>query len=440
MFPRSSGLLLHPTSLPSGRLDDDALRFLDFCAEAGQRWWQMLPVTPPGRARSPYSSPSAFAGSESLIDRRRRPPPAEGLEEFSRRQRHWLDDYALFRALQRRYSVPSWTRWPEAIRKRDPGALTRARCELERPIRRVIEGQYRFERDWRFLRARALERGVGLIGDLPIFVAHESADVWAHPELFKLAPGGRMKVVTGVPPDYFSADGQKWDNPHYDWTAHRRRRFRWWIARMRRMFELYDAVRIDHFLGFLRAWEVPARARSARRGVWVPGPGGVFFEALSRDLGRVKLIAEDLGLLTGEAVRLRDRLKLPGMRVLQFSFGPDPADRPFGFPRNSVVYTGTHDNDTAQGWLRAAGDDAQRALRYAGSSPRDFHWGLIRVALLSASDLAITPVPDLLGLGSEARMNVPGTTRGNWSWRLRPRQLTRRHARRLRELTEVGGR
>ena len=438
MIRRSGGLLLHVTSLPSGRLGSDARRFVDFCAQAGQRWWQVLPLAPPGPARCPYAALSAFAGGEHLLERGRR-PEEDGFAEFRRDQRHWLEDYALYRALRDRYRRP-WVRWPRPLRDRDRAALAAARLDLAGPILRYERKQYAFHRQWFDLREHARRSAVRLIGDIPFFVALDSADVWAHRELFQLGASGRPRIVTGVPPDYFAADGQRWDNPHYDWAAHRRRRYRWWVARLRRMFELFDAVRIDHFLGLLRAWEIPARAKTARRGRWGEGPGAALLTEVRKRLGPATLLAEDLGLLTPEAAALRDRFRLPGMRVLQFSFGEDDRLRPHHYPRRCVVYTGTHDNNTTVGWFREGGADRQRALRYADCRPNAIHWGLIRVAQQSVANLAITPVQDLLGLGSEARMNRPGSVRGNWRWRLRVGQLRRTHARRLARLAEDAGR
>lgn len=415
VFPRSSGLLLHVASLPGGRLGPAAYRFVDFLEAAGQRWWQVLPLGPPGPGRSPYAALSAFAGDERLV----------ALREGPRLDAPWVHEYATFRALRDLHRKP-WPRWPR--RARAPAAA----------VDRYVRRQGAFDEEWRALRRYANERGIGIIGDLPIFVAHDSADVWARRGLFNLDRRGRPRVVTGVPPDYFSRTGQRWGNPHYRWN--RRPVLDWWIARLKRAFELFDAVRLDHFLGFLRAWEIPARERTGRRGRWAGGPGARLFTAVRKSLGPLPLIAEDLGLLTPEAARLRDELGLPGMRILQFSFGPNREDRPHYFPRNSVVYTGTHDNDTVRGWLRAGGEDAERARRYAGCRRGDFHWGMIRVAHLSPSDLAIVPVQDLLGLGSEARMNRPGTVRGNWRWRLEGRELTPALARRLRSLTEASDR
>jgi len=435
---RSGGLLLHVTSLPSGRLGSEARGFIDFCAQAGQRWWQVLPVAPPGPARCPYAALSAFAGGEHLLDRDAS-RDHDGIDEFRRAQRHWLPDYALYRALRDRFRRP-WPRWPRALRDRDPSALEAARRDLAGPVQRYERKQYAFHRQWLDLRSYARGSGVRLIGDIPFFVALDSADVWAQRDLFQLGPSGRPRIVTGVPPDYFSADGQRWDNPHYDWATHRRRRYRWWVARLRRMFELFDAVRIDHFLGLLRAWEIPARAKTARRGRWGAGPGAALLTAVRRSLGPVTLLAEDLGIVTPESAALRDRFRLPGMRVLQFSFGDDDRSRPHHFPRRCVVYTGTHDNSTTVGWFAEGGTDRERALRYAGCRPGQIHWGLIRIAQQSVADLAITPVQDLLGLGSEARMNRPGTVRGNWRWRLDPGMLRRTHARRLARLAEDCGR
>ena len=431
MFPRSAGLLLSATSLPGGRLGPEAYQFVDFLAAAGQRWWQLLPVAPPGSLGSPYSALSAFAGDEKLLPKG--PLPKAAMEA------EWLDDYALFRALHDARGGP-WTSWPRGLRDRVPKALRAARDTLATRIERYARAQQAFEVEWHALKRYANERGVGLIGDLPLFVAHDSADVWAHRDLFKLTSTGRPEVVAGVPPDCFSEDGQRWGNPVYRWTEIKRTRFRWWIARMRRMFELFDAVRIDHFLGLMRAWEVPARAKTARRGTWAKGPRASFLTAINRALGRRPLIAEDLGLQTDASIALRDRFGLPGMKVLHFAFGQNPEDRPHFFPRNCVVYPGTHDNDTTVGWYRNAGDDGARARRYAGCRANEIAWGLIRVAHLTPCDLAIVPVQDVLQLPGRARMNRPGTVRRNWRWRLERGQLTKRHARRLRELTEAADR
>jgi 4-alpha-glucanotransferase len=399
------------TSLPGGRLGHAAYKFVDFLAAAGQKWWQVLPLGPPGAGGSPYAALSAFAGDERLVEYEAAPLDAP-----------WVEEYATFRALHDVHRTP-WPHWPR--RAKAPPDL----------VERYARLQGAFDAEWRALKRYANERGIGIIGDLPIFAAHDSADVWAHRELFKLDRRGQPRVVAGVPPDYFSKDGQRWGNPHYRWDVLKRRRYDWWIARLRRAFELFDAVRLDHFLGFLRAWEIPAREHTGKRGRWSGGPGAGLFTAVRKALGPLPLIAEDLGLLTPEAAALRDRLGLPGMRILQFSFGANPEERPHYYPRNSVVYTGTHDNDTTRGWLRAGGPDPERARRYAGCRPRDFHWGMIRVAHLSPSDLAILPVQDLLGLGTESRMNRPGLADGNWRWHLKGGELTPRLARKLLEST-----
>ncbi|MHC4550062.1 MAG: 4-alpha-glucanotransferase [Planctomycetota bacterium] len=431
MSARSSGLLLHVTSLPGGRLGPEAERFVEFCAAAGQRWWQVLPLGPPGPGRSPYGALSAFAGSEALLARDR--------EEDESFRPAWLADYALFRALRDAAGGAPWTAWPRGVRDRDPRALDRARREHASAIAHYERLQRRFHRQWTALKRHAHARGVGLIGDLPLFVAHDSADVWVHRDLFKLAPSGRPTVVAGVPPDYFSATGQRWGHPVYRWEVIRRRRFRWWIDRLARMFQLFDVVRLDHFLGLLRTWEIPARARTARRGRWTKGPGAAFLRTVRRALRGRRLIAEDLGLVTPEAQKLRRRFRLPGMQVLQFCFREE-GTLPHRFPRSCVVYTGTHDNDTTVGWFAKGGADRERARRYAGCRRDRIHWGLIRVAHLCPADLAVVPVQDLLGLPSRARMNTPGTSRGNWRWRLAAGALTRGHARRLRVLTEAAGR
>jgi 4-alpha-glucanotransferase len=435
---RSAGLLLHVTSLPGGRLGPEAYEFLDFCAAAGQRWWQMLPVHPPGRGDSPYHALSAFAGSAKLLADE--PLDPTGFARFRRKAEDWLPDYALFRALRDAHGGAPWPKWPRAVRDRTPRGLKRAREQYATLIERYEREQFAFAQQWAALRRHARERGVGLIGDLPLFVSHDSADVWANRSLFKLTKTGRPRVVAGVPPDYFSKTGQRWGNPLYRWSVMKRRRYAWWIARLRRLFELFDVVRIDHFLGILRAWEIPARAKTGLRGRWTKGPGAEFLQAVRRALPRRKLIAEDLGRLTPEAAALRDRFRLPGMRVLHFTFGPDPETYPHAFPRNCIVYTGTHDNDTTAGWARTNPIDSKRAQRYAGCTKRELSWGLIRVAHLSPADVAIVPVQDLLNLGPTARMNTPGTTKGNWKWRMRRGALNRRVARKLRDLTEIAGR
>jgi len=369
-LPRSSGILLHPTSLPGGRLGPEARRFVDWLAEAGQSWWQMLPVGPPGAVGSPYFSPSAFAGWPGLLAEPGAPVSSDELEAFVAAHPYWTGDWAAF-----------------------GGSLA---------------DQVRFQREWLALREYAAERGVRLIGDLPLYVAPHGADHVAHPELFQDG------VVAGVPPDYFSRTGQRWGNPIYDWYAMRANGYRWWIERFRRTVELFDLARIDHFRGFVAYWSVPESHKTARRGAWRRGPGRELFDAVAAALGELPLIAEDLGLITPAVERLRDELGLPGMHVLQF----DPNVERVG--EQAVIYTGTHDNDTTAGW---AGDAAAA-------------WRFIELAYASPAALAIVPGQDVLALGSEARMNTPGREEGNWTWRLRRGQLTSKHATQLRELAE----
>jgi 4-alpha-glucanotransferase len=375
-LPRSSGILLHPTSLPGGRLGPEARRFVDWLQEAGQSWWQVLPLGPPDDVGSPYTSASAFAGWRGLLAEPRAPVSAGELESFVAAHPSWIGDWAAFAGV---------------------GA---------------IADQVRFQREWLGLRAYAAERGIRLIGDVPLYVAAGGADHLARPELFQ------PDAVAGVPPDYFSRTGQRWGNPLYDWAAMRASGYRWWIERFRRTIELFDLARVDHFRGFVAYWSVPERHRTARQGTWRRGPGRELFDAVAAELGELPLIAEDLGVITPPVERLRDELGLPGMHVLQF----DP--RLTRHREHAVVYTGTHDNDTTAGWAR----DPQAS------------WQLIELAFSSPARLAVVPAQDVLGLGSEARMNTPGRIEGNWNWRLRRGQLTAKHAARLRELTARHGR
>jgi 4-alpha-glucanotransferase len=405
-IPRSSGVQLHPTSLPGGRLGVEAFRFVDWLAEAGQSWWQMLPLGPPDRYGSPYRSSSAFAASHALLaDPAAHVSPAEE-EDFRSRHAFWILD---------------WERFAGG--------------------RRALHDQVRFEREWAQLRSYALRRGVRLIGDLPIYVAHGSADHLAHPELFTRGS------VAGVPPDLYSRTGQLWGNPLYDWPALRRRHYRWWTERLRRTFGLFDLARIDHFRGFVAYWSVPEGARDARVGSWRRGPGRAPFDAARRALGDLPLIAEDLGVITEPVRRLRDELGLPGMVVLEFGFSGRDRDNPHR-PQNqrehSVVYTATHDQSPVRGWwdgldgaTRAAVEDS---LRVQDIREREPEWGLIRLALSSTARLAMIQAQDVLGLGNEARMNMPGRAGGNWRWRLEPGALTPALAARLRRATESAGR
>jgi 4-alpha-glucanotransferase len=391
-LPRSSGILLHVTSLPGGRLGPAAYGFVDWLADAGQSWWQVLPLGPPDRSGSPYTSSSAFAGWPELLAEPEAPVSSAELESFRAAHAFWIDD---------------WERFAGA------GA---------------VADQVRFEREWSALRRYAAARGVRLIGDLPLYVGTRSADHLAHPELFQRG------VVAGAPPDALSATGQLWGNPLYDWPALRRHGYRWWIERLRRASQLGDLARIDHFRGFVAYWSVPARARTARAGRWRRGPGRAVFDAATAELGALPLIAEDLGVITPPVERLRLELGLPGMVVLPFGFGGGPRNphRPENHVELEVVYTGTHDTETAAGWWESLSPKARAAT---GLDPAEPHWSLVELALQSPAVLSIIPAQDVLGLGSEARMNRPGISKGNWRWRLEAGELTDALALRLRDAT-----
>jgi 4-alpha-glucanotransferase len=499
-FPRSSGILLHPSSLPGkfgiGDLGPEAHGFVDNLAETGQRWWQVLPLGPTGGMNSPYQSHSSFAGNpllispEAMVERgwldrreltrlprlpadqvdfkavrklkndllrkafRRFPADDPEFQAFLVAARHWLDDYALFVALKEAGADEPWFRWAPALVARNPDALARARVRLASEIRYYQFVQFAFETQMQSLRRRCAEKGVKLIGDIPIFVAHDSADVWARPELFSLDKKGRPTVQAGVPPDLFSQTGQLWGNPLYRWEVHQAEEFSWWIERLTSLWRWVDLIRIDHFRGFEAYWEVPGKATTAANGRWVNGPGSVFFRALQQHFADLPLIAEDLGVITPAVEALRDEFDLPGMRVLQFGFSTSPGEEkylPHRFIPHCIAYTGTHDNDTSRGWLDSAKVQttqsmeeiqAERAyaLRYLGTTGEQFHWDMIRLAFSSVADVAIVPMQDILGLGSEARMNVPGKAEGNWDWRYRAEQFTAGIRDRLADLTAVQSR
>jgi 4-alpha-glucanotransferase len=377
------------------------------------------------------------------------------LDAFAESERGWLEDFALFMALKEAHGGVAWTSWDPALARRDTAALESARRRLAPEIAAHRFAQHAFFSQWRALREDARSRGVELMGDLPIYVAHDSAEVWAHRELFRLDAAGAPLAVAGVPPDYFSATGQLWGNPLYDWAEHERTGYAFWIARMRGTLALVDRVRLDHFRGFEAFWEVPAGAPTAASGRWVPGPGEQLFDALTRALGPLPLLAENLGVITPAVEALRARYGYPGMAILQFAFGDDPQAetfKPHNYVRDLVAYTGTHDNDTANGWWWSEGGadstrtaaqvDAEkaRARRYLATDGHEMNWVLIRALLASVADTAIVPLQDVLGLGSEARMNRPATASGNWRWRVRADQLDGAVAERLRELVEIYGR
>ena len=508
---RASGILLHPTSLPGphgiGDLGEAAGRFLDFLAAAGQSLWQVLPLGPTGYGDSPYACFSVFAGNPLLVSldtlagkglleanelasapafpatrvdygavirwkmpllraaaerflRRPGPDGRRALDAFRSEEAWWLDDYCLFMAVKRRFDLRArqkgraggaWNReWDRDIALRRPEALARWKRELERETAMEEAIQFFFFSQWDALRAAARQRGIRIVGDLPIFAAPDSADVWAYRELFLLDDEGLPTVVSGVPPDYFSATGQLWGNPLYDWAALENQGFRFWIRRIDAARRLFDVVRIDHFRGFDACWSVPAGSATAERGKWARVPGARLFETLEQELGSLPIIAEDLGVITPEVNALRERFGFPGMRILQFAFDRGEAGRldagnrflPHNHTVDSVVYTGTHDNDTTRGWWASRSSEEMAYLeRYAASSDPEVEWRLIRMAMSSVCVYAVVPAQDVLGLGSESRMNSPGTTSAaNWSWRMTEASLTPGLASRLRGLAEVYGR
>jgi 4-alpha-glucanotransferase len=489
---RTAGILLHPTCLPGsgpcGDLGAGADRFLEWLESAGVSLWQVLPLGPVGYGDSPYTPTSVCAGnplmlsaaelaSEGWIADSDQPSPADSGPasrcdfELARRRSHelvtrawqrleqapkrrewlefeelarggWLDDWALYSALKARCGNREWSAWPPELALRDSQALARARGELAEEIERHRLAQFLFERQWRRVRKEAAHRGIEILGDLPIYPAMDSADVWSHRELFDLDDCGGPLHVAGVPPDYFSATGQLWGNPLYRWDRLAATGYRWWIDRLKIQLARVDLLRIDHFRGLESYWEVPAGDSTAAGGRWREAPGDALFRSLRRELGDLPLIAEDLGVITPQVEALRERLGLPGMKVLQFAFD-EPASQhlPHFHRRPSVAYTGTHDNDTTRGWFETAPPATRRrALTYLGGSAAEIHRSLLRAAWTSVADLAVAPIQDVLGFDSSARLNHPGRGDGNWTWRLRDADLTRPAAEALREITEAAGR
>lgn len=499
---RSSGILLHPTSLPGphgvGDLGPAAYEFVDFLKAAGQRWWQMLPVGPHGAGNSPYDSSSAFAGSPLLIglhdlaeqgllakselkapkklaeakaaayqeairfkdarlrnayERFQADASAEQraeFESFKAQAASWLDSYSLFTALKHHTNQQAWFQWPLELRSRKTSALKRAKQELTSEVEYCCFQQFQFDRQWRGLRAHCARQGIRLLGDVPMFVAHDGADVWEHQDLFFLDEAGERTFMAGVPPDYFSEDGQLWGNPLYRWSVLRRNGYAWWLARLEQTLERFDALRLDHFIAFHRYWEIPGGATSAKHGRFVKVPGKDFFKKVRKKLGGLPFVAEDLGLITPKVHELRDQFELPGMRVLQFGFSTGAeVYQPHRYPPRALAYTGTHDNDTIVGWLDAKPSDSaaeaawaaerERALSYVGATKnsKDRHWAMIRALMMSVANTAIFPLQDVLGLDTSARMNVPGTPTGNWTWRVSNEQLSPAISRRMRTLSEL---
>jgi 4-alpha-glucanotransferase len=487
---RSAGILLHPTSLPGpygiGDLGPVAHVWVEMLARNKQTWWQVLPLGPPGAGDSPYQSYSAFAGNPYLIspdllvqdgfvhpsdlgnvrfsqgkvdfgnvikfkdwlldrawqafNRGAGEQLREPFERFAAEEASWLGDFALFMAIKGSHGGGSWHRWPQALIRREPVALDRARLELADAVGLHRFRQFLFYRQWNSLRDHAHRLGVRIFGDAPIFVSPDSADVWANPHLFSLDKDCRPKVVAGVPPDYFSATGQLWGNPLYNWDRMKADGYAWWVARIKANLRQVDLVRLDHFRGFEAAWHIPAGAKTAQVGEWIEGPAADLFETIRRAIGGLPVVAEDLGLISKEVHALRDQFHLPGMYILQFAYGGAVEFRflPHNHIRNAVVYTGTHDNDTTLGWWKAITENERRFLRsYDPHVDEDPVWHLIRTAWASVADFAFIPVQDVLNLGSEARMNVPGTPSGNWTWRMTEEQMATPAWGRLAELTEL---
>jgi 4-alpha-glucanotransferase len=503
-FARSSGILLHFTSLPGrfgvGDLGPCAFEFADFLADAGQKIWQVLPLNPTGYGDSPYQCFSAFAGNplllsiEGLVDQGLLQPSdlasmpgfpqdsvdygsvitfkmsvlrraaqvffadasASGLAAFDRfcdDNASWLDDYPLFMAAKDAHNGVIWTSWDAELRRRDPESLRDWTKKLATEIQAYKFWQFEFFQQWKRLKAYCQERGIRFMGDIPIYVAHDSADVWAHPTLFYLDEHGSPTVVSGVPPDYFSATGQLWGNPIYRWDVLAASGYKWWIERFRASLALFDMVRLDHFRGFEAYWEIPASEKTAIDGRWVKGPGEDFLSALQKAFGGLPIVAENLGVITPPVEKLRQQFGLPGMSLLQFAFGNDPQGpsfRPHNYHRDLVAYTGGHDNDTTVGWWNSSGgldstrtpEDVRKEHAFARAylnfhDDSEINWVMIRAVMASIAEIAIVPLQDVLGLGTEARMNLPGRVSGNWKWRYRPGALTKDLGARLRSLATL---
>jgi 4-alpha-glucanotransferase len=494
MQDRASGILVHPSCFPSrggiGDFGPAAYDFLDFLSAAGQTAWQILPLGPAGYGNSPYSCISAFAGNPLLISLERlaergwidservqalpdgvspinfgqlektklpllqeaaanflaktSATDRERFEKFCWLNGWWLEDYVLFETLRRHFDAHSWNHWPRELAERDPEALKKASQDFADEINQSRAIQFAFYEQWRALHQQCKRQGIKVIGDVAIFVSYDSSDVWAHPDLFRLKPDLSPEVIAGVPPDYFSKTGQRWGNPLYRWDVLRDRGYEWWMQRMKWALQTCDMVRIDHFRGFESYWEIPADEETAINGRWVKGPGDEFFHVLRQTFGDLPLIAEDLGLITQEVVALRERIGVPGMRVIQFGFGDKGAHMylPHKYKENTVVYTGTHDNDTTVGWWCNSSRTKEReaAQAYFGDPPDGIHWAMIRAAETSVAKLCIIPLQDVLGLNSDCRMNIPSHPEGNWTWRYRADQLTPELASKLQAVTDIADR
>ncbi|WP_293645127.1 4-alpha-glucanotransferase [Thiolapillus sp.] len=425
---RRAGVLLHPTSLPSGTLKD-ARRWLDFMSASDLTVWQMLPLGVPQADFSPYQCLSAFAANPALLDSRA-PYDADNshYQAFCRQEAHWLHDYALFRCIKTANREAAWFDWPEELKWRDPDALQQFASTYHDSLQAIKWKQFQLHHNWQKLRSDARDRGIHLFGDMPIFVAHDSADVWACPKRFMLDDEGKPAWVTGVPPDYFSENGQRWGNPHYDWDYHLQENFEWWLARLEHHFQWFDLVRIDHFLGLEAVWMIDAKEETAFNGHWQKVPGDALLAALKHRIDPLPLVAEDLGVITPEVRKLKEKYGLPGMAVLQFAFDAfeDNPHKPQNIVPNCVAYTGTHDNDTTLGWYQALPENTQQFVRdMLHMQPEDdLVDKMIETVLESKANLAIIPLQDFLKLGSEARMNTPGVANGNWRWKFQWEQLS----------------
>lgn len=493
-FPRASGILLHATSLPSrfgiGDFGGEAYKFIDFLQRAGQTYWQILPLGPTGYGDSPYQSFSAFAGNTLLISPEKivedgfttkkeiaNPPKfphdrvdfgaviewknvilkqaferfkrtndegiARAFHEFCDRNNFWLEDYALYRAIKLSISQDSWQDWNQPLKLREPEALEKTKQALDDAIFAEKFYQFTFFKQWFALKKYANDKGVKIIGDVPIFVALDSADVWCNPAQFKLNADGSPRVVSGVPPDYFSNTGQRWGNPIYDWERMRADGFRWWIERMRFALQQTDIIRVDHFRGFEACWEVPGDEETAQNGRWVQAPGAELFNALRDALGALPFMAEDLGEITPAVEHLRDSFGFARMKILLFAFGGGAGNPylPHNHVKNAAVYTGNHDNDTVAGWFESANrTERDFCLKYLNSSGKEIHWDFIRAAFSSVADSAIVPMQDVLGLGNEGRMNLPSTNSGNWNWRCQQKDFSGKLAEKLKDMTKTYGR
>ena len=493
-FPRASGILLHPTSLPSafgiGDFGTEAYQFVDFLEFSNQTYWQILPLVPTGYGDSPYQGYSAFAGNTNLISPQALvkanlldekdiigaphfPPDRvdygkviewknrllekayenfrsnkdrsllKEFENFAQENAFWLEDYSLFRAVKKAKNNKPWYEWETGLKRREEHALTKAQRHLQTETEAQKFYQFLFFRQWLALKKYANEKGIKIIGDIPIFVSLNSADVWCNPQEFKLNADLSPRVVSGVPPDFFSKTGQLWGNPIYDWEQMQCDGFRWWTERVWFALKTIDVLRVDHFRGFAACWEIPAGDETAENGEWVNAPGAELFTALENNLGALPVMAEDLGVITPDVENLRDSFNFPGMRILQYAFGGDASNNylPHNFIKNCVAYTGTHDNDTTVGWFKNANErEREFCLHYLNSDAREIHWDFIRALFASIADTVIIPMQDVLGLASDARMNLPATDSGNWNWRSREEYFTQGVAERLRDLTRLYGR